>query len=90
MVLSSASSLVMQIQRLGENRAGWFQVGAAVHVSPRRSTAARQAGTGKRSPGQEGFLVRLGTSAGAGLGRREKAFFENPNIMIPLGKGLPQ
>lgn len=40
MVLSSASSLVKQIQRLGENRAGWFQVGAAVHVSPRRSTAA--------------------------------------------------
>lgn len=90
MVLRSASSLVMQIHQLGEDRAGWYQVGATVHVSPRRSTAIHQAEMGKQSPGQEGFLVRLGASAGAGLGRREKAFSENPNIMVPLGEGLSQ
>lgn len=79
-MLSSASSPSMQIQWLGEDKAGWFLVGTTVDVFLRRSTTVYHAGMGKQSLGQEGFLVRLGASARAGVGRREKAFFENPNV----------
>lgn len=58
-VMSSASPPEMQISRLGEGVPGG--------VSLPGSTAVCQTGMGRQSPGQEGFLVRLGANAGAGV-----------------------